>query len=815
MLIALGLVAGKAMANLQQAMISLGFVDPNGTTVLPPDLDQTNAAFNSNRYGALAPYLTSYHQIIQAWGFIQAQGVAGVPAKINVQEMMQFQNGTSAPNGKFVPDPLGPVFLLDNFQYWKDPRSMGWTPEEPDYPLFGAGIGYGDLRTVVDFEEGSRVLDVARQSSVFLPFNNPQMVPYTISKTLDLSQLTGRVGALPACFPSCTGAAYCGMPLPGLYSELTFKVRAPLSLEIFDMFRFEANVLLTDGTCAKIILVPRDLQAGCDIFGADTVSPPDGGYVPAPRSDIEVFIGRQFGDQSWHLVRVDLDQVVQNYTNGAAGLLGIVGVEVKGDLYRLDDIMFTIPASSLANNTPPYLFRVGPVYATLFGDSQCPPGVLPGTCTQRLIFAEDPDLNMTLDCIYDENGLQYGATGFGTGLANNDFFIVDLPGDNPRDLTPVVTAILTAQGGGVAPTAAQVAAALPIFMAQGGPTQRLQFTVTMDGPLGPAVNNSMVTEIPIVDNGGNATVMNLIAAGVRSLPQWEEPGSKWISNIFDTQAFAQAASSSAAAAIANVNTNPMYVLVNALVNAGYNTLPGVLSLTPAKGQVFENMILTARVNDGFLTDEETFPVSVVNYAVTNLPPLIEQLEDRFFAVGKPGTYQITATDPDLQDMGQLTYEATLNGLPSYSYGPWSASIINPATGTISFTPQFEGALTCIVTVKDPRGLSAVGHFTIFAVNGGSAGATWLNHAPIVAKVIQSPQEVIAGDQFVLKDLHMADPDNQPLYYSCNIGAVGVDGIYTFQSEFAGEYLVQITGYDPMGGAVTQQFVLNVLPWWSI
>jgi hypothetical protein len=811
----MGLVAGKAMANLQQAMISLGFVDPNGVTVLPPDLDQSNAAFNQNRYDALAPYLASYHQIIQAWGFIQSQGVAGVPARVNTQEMMQFEDGTSAPNGKFVPSPLGPVFLLDNFQYWKDARSMGWTPEEPDYPVFGAGIGYGDLGTVVDFEEGSRVLDVARNPSVFLPFNSPQLVPYTISKTADIARLTGRVGALPNCFPTCSGASYCGMPLPGLYSELTFKVRAPLSLERFDMFRFEANVLLTDGTCAKIILLPRDLQAGCNIFGADTVSPPDGGYVPAPRSDIEVFIGRQFQDSSWHVVRIDLEQVVQNYTNGAAGLLAIVGVEVKGDLYRLDDIMFTIPASSLANNNPPYLFRVGPVYATLFGDQTCPPGVLPSTCSQRLIFAEDPDLHMSLDCLYDENGLQFGQPGFGTGLANNDFFLVDLPGQNPVDLTPIVTNILTAQGGGVAPTPAQVAAALPIFMAQARPTQNLNFTLTMDGPLGPQVNGRMATEIPIVDNGGNPTVMNLIAAGVRSLPQWEEPADEWVKNDFDADAFAQAASPAAAAAIANVNSNPMYALATALVNAGYNTLPGVLLLRPAQGQVFEDMIVTARVDDGFLTDEETFPISVVNYPVTNLPPLIEQLEDQFFAVNKPGTYQITATDPDVQDMGQLTYEATLNGLPSYSYGPWSNSIINPATGTISFTPQFEGALTCIVTVRDPRGLAAVGHFTIFAVNGGSAGATWLNHAPIVARVIQSPQEVIAGDQFVLTNLHMADPDNQPLYYSCNIGAVGVDGIYTFQSEFPGEYLVQITGYDPMGGAVTQQFVLNVLPWWSI
>jgi hypothetical protein len=291
-----------------------------------------------------------------------------------------------------------------------------------------------------------------------------------------------------------------------------------------------------------------------------------------------------------------------------------------------------------------------------------------------------------------------------------------------------------------------------------------------------------------------------------ALPQWEVSPGRWVRNQFDVNNVAGSVDSPA---------NPMYALVSGLVTGGYTSLPGALLLRPAQSQVFEDLVLCCRVTDGLLTDEEVFPVSVVNYAVTNLPPLIEQLEDQFFTVGVPNEYQITATDPDLQDMGQLTYKATVNGMNNYSYGPWINSIINPISGTVSFTPQFEGALTCQVIVSDPRGMSAVGNFTIFCVNGGASGATWMNHAPIVGKVIQSPQEVRAGEMFILSDLHMMDPDNQPLYYSCNVGAVGTDGIYAFQSEFPGQYMVQITGYDPMGGAVTQQFVLNVLPFWSI
>jgi hypothetical protein len=322
----------------------------------------------------------------------------------------------------------------------------------------------------------------------------------------------------------------------------------------------------------------------------------------------------------------------------------------------------------------------------------------------------------------------------------------------------------------------------------------LEFTVTMESPMGPKVNSALAAPVNAIE----------ALASIPYLPAWEKPMNEWVQNVGGP-----------------VSSNPMFMLVRALANSGYVKagvpyIPGILKLNAAHGQVFEDMILCCRVSDnGGLTDEETFPVSVVNYAVSNLPPLLEQLEDRFFEVGRPNTYQITATDPDLQDMGQLTYKATLDGLPSYQYGPWINSIINPISGTVSFQPEFEGALTCIVTVSDPRGMSAVGHFTIFCINGGSAGGGWNNHAPIVSRIIQSPQEVTAGELFVLTDLHMADPDNQPLYYSCNVGAVGVDGIYTFQSEFAGEYLVQITGYDPLGGAVTQQFMLNVMPWWSI
>jgi hypothetical protein len=257
--------------------------------------------------------------------------------------------------------------------------------------------------------------------------------------------------------------------------------------------------------------------------------------------------------------------------------------------------------------------------------------------------------------------------------------------------------------------------------------------------------------------------------------------------------------------------NPMYALATALLNSGYEVFPQALRIVPHLGQVFEDMVVTARVSDGVVTDKETFPVSVVNYPVTNNPPIINDVDDQIFYVGMQNGYRILALDPDLQDMGGLTYHATLNGLPSYQYGPWMNQIIGPCTGVLSFAPQFEGALDCIVTVTDPRGMFAVCEITIFCVNQG----TWFNHPPIILGDLDSPQTIRAGEKFVADEMAFEDPDGDKMYWSCNIGSVGNNGIYTFQTQFPGYYLVQITAYDIRGGAATTEFVIHVRPWWSL
>ncbi|MCL6582110.1 MAG: hypothetical protein K6U11_00585 [bacterium] len=729
-----------------------------------------------------------------------------------------------------LPDEYGALvgsgtILLDNFQYWNPPRDMGWEPIEPPYPVWGAGIGYGIMETIVDFQEGSRVLDVYCPASLFLPMNTPNYMPYTISKEAKF-----RAGA----------QKFDG--IPGAYSELQFKVRAPLAIELFDTFRFIVRVrtiasnAITNGTItvqdlatgtiggedipigahdicgnpvptfgvADIVLMPREVQVGCT--PAAIVTNPVGaagaaivraqeqtvfntqGQQVAAVPQIQATLGRQFQDGSWHVVMEDLNAILYQYSQGAEMLFEVLGVTVRGNQYRLDDIMFVNPGASIADNAAPYLFKIGPIYGQLFNTGQT-----------RFVFAEDVDdywllssqalkfKAATLPKVAEMLGKK-GALNAVIAAANNDLpFVQDAAGNTMADgaaFDPTTARLVDAAGNPV------TAAAYPA----------LDFRFTVGDSLGPIT--SIARPVPVLP------VTDITADYMRSLPvaipAFGVPTGMWVMNNGQADA-----------------SNPMYVLACALANSGYQAWPNMRVLAPSTGQVFEDMIITCRVVDRLgVADMETFPVSVVNYPVTNLPPVIEQLEDQFFQVGTQSVYQITAVDPDTftnnlanpgaGDQLGLTYRATLNGLPSYQYGPWMEQIINPMTGTITLTPQFEGALTCIVTVTDPRGLQAVGHFTIFCVNPG----TWLNHPPAVLEIIESPQIVKAGQLFTISDLRIADPDGQQLFYSCNVGSVGRNGVYSFQSEFPGEYLVQITAYDILGGAVTQQFVLQVLPWWS-
>ncbi len=80
----------------------------------------------------------------------------------------------------------------------------------------------------------------------------------------------------------------------------------------------------------------------------------------------------------------------------------------------------------------------------------------------------------------------------------------------------------------------------------------------------------------------------------------------------------------------------------------------------------------------------------------------------------------------------------------------------------------------------------------------------------------------AGEYFILTEPNFRiiapETDNSPFFFSCNVGDVGlIDDdvfVYLFKSDSPGYYLIQITIYNILSGALTSEFPLLVKPWWA-
>jgi hypothetical protein len=679
------------------------------------------------------------------------------------------------------PDPIddAAIVLLDNFEYWNNPRNMGWMVQEPPYPVWGYGLGYAQLNCVVDFEQGSKVLDVYRQMSVFL-----MGTPYEV--------LTITKGCSLLCDDSADDND-SPRSIPGSNSIMHVEIRAPLAIEQFDQFEIILAVKATSGSNSdqdvSIRFRPIDMAGGCyngvinPLDDDDDIDEDD-----QAKSTIVVAMGRMFQDGTWHLVMPNLADIVDAYDEGAT-LDSIEAFIVRGNQYRLDNIMFIKPEASIAENGAVHLFHVGRIYCQLYGQQGLNP-------EGRWILAEDGDLGIT--AAYDEDG-DMVLPQISDGTTDADGYPVVF------EIEDGVANIVTADRGelriyNLDPNDRPDLADDPRTSADAD----LEWILTMGDTLGPVITDGFVER---ADIDADLTAGDFDDDQVNTWPPYliQEDGIL-IVNTPDPNFPAESD-----CRYVKETSNPVYAIACALANSDYDVFPNAIRIVPHLGQVFEDMIVTCRCSDGVVTDKETFPVSVVNYPVTNQPPIINDVDDQIFYVGQPNAYQIVAVDPDPQDMGLLTFNATLNGLPSYQYGPWSQNIIHPRAGVLYFSPQFEGALDCIITVEDPRGMFSVAEITIFCVNQG----TWFNHPPIVLGDLDSPQTVRAGEMFIADEMDFQDPDGDRLYWSCNIGSVGDNGIYTFQTMFPGYYLVQITAYDIRGGAATTEFLLHVRPWWSL
>jgi hypothetical protein len=712
--------------------------------------------------------------------------------------------------------------LVDNFEYWDSPYNHGWMQQEPAYPVYGYGLGYATIfNTVLDLQEGSRVLDVYRPPSVFLlstPYERHQIFHSLITPA------SAANAEAEACISTETNPT------------ISFDFRAPLGIEPWDIFNMTVIGEDESGDRAiSVVIVPVQPNAGTYLGPVNSTAGMYGlaagvtGFNEAGQLQVTVAIGRGMLDGSWHSVFVNLDEAVRAALEGFTSIdeadrpdwymAKACAVAVSGQMFRLDNLMMRAGFHDYLD--APDLFEMGPLYAQIFEP-------------YRYLFVADysaGEMSIFTDPNMDESDAQTIARITDLMLNPANFLLVQDPND-PDDPVVKYWTDLGADPnlfGEVDPNLKDlfgrdfaVDLSLPVFA---DPNLRV------GGDLAKTIINSGTL-------GWNSTIGGYGSNGVQSfllqpLPVYPYDG-------MPTYLPANYAAVNAVLALGKPYYQPglVFLLEGALWNAGVTVWPNVASFdyTP---QYFEDLIVTIEVTNGVHSDVRTFPISVVNYPVENYPPVLQlNIEDQIFYVGQQNAYLVNFIDPDCfifsmssapatthvpgfplsqsfrTDMDDITWDMTINGMTAYQYGPWIETIIDPCTGLISWVPKFEGAYDGVITASDARGGTAFGEITIFAVNQG----TWLNHPPIILGRPTQPVVIKAGEEFILHhpDLAVEDPDGDQIYASCNIGSCGrsSDGafIWRFQSNFPGSYSVQIVFYDIRGGYAIMDFFLDVKPW---
>ncbi|MGA1823391.1 MAG: hypothetical protein ACMUIP_01920 [bacterium] len=700
--------------------------------------------------------------------------------------------------------------LMDNFEYWDSPFNHGWQKSDPDYPVWGFGIGYGNYQTVLDFQEGSRVLEVSRPSTVFMP----NMERYVIWHQLP------------------------GNGLRSSFSVLSVKMKSNVVIEEFD--RYEIVILCNEGAL-EFRLVPVGTGMPGPVYDpestatshTETISTLSG---TTNKTVVTATIGKENADGSWHWIMVDLQRMAD--IAGAPALSSINTMVVYGNSYRMDDIKFmTAPAAAAIkmHKKPPNLFRVNHLYTQLFDT------------TRRYLFGSDSiadKILITEEFIgvtgtgltgqrEDENAqlwindldvgmlAQFGISSSADvpGLTADSYKNTIIPGLTLADGSPLLEgglAMLKLENPNTLLNVPILGATLPAALLYPLDVPLLRDPMMRMGGFMPSVfklkflwfvGANPVTDITCTKPFPMDNLSTTDSLQPEYYPLWR--------------------TSSPLTGNAYLTAPEIEMIRMALLQSGYAAWP-TIAYVEFTEQSIEQMFTHVFVTNGAQVDVETFMVVTTNYPVTNYPPAFQDVHDQVMYVGKgPQSYQVSATDADSftvsmamnqgfqSDIENLTYQAFINGLPSYMYGPWVENIINPKTGLITIDPKFEGVYEIMVTARDPKGAEAMTSFMLHCVNPQS----WYNHAPVVVFDVETdPIFMIAGNEFVLSGIEVVDPDGEQLYYSSNIGSVSVDAegnpLWTFHTVYDGAYQVAITAYDERGGFCVIPHLVMVMPWWT-
>jgi len=691
--------------------------------------------------------------------------------------------------------------LIDNFEYWDSPYNHGWIQLEPAYPTYGFGMGYATIfNTVLDLQQGSRVLDVYRPASIFL-LGTPY-AQHRIARGIGADARTNGV--------------------------ISFDFRAPLGIEPWDIFQMAIACSNADGDAINITLVPTGVNTG-----SNSTEGMYGTLISRNGDNITVQLGRGLLDGSWHAVWLDLVDVVHRAYDETLDpadpnswlIRQVDFVQVSGQMFRLDNLMLRAGYGHELLDYPDF-FEMGPLYAQIFEP-------------YTYIFVADY-AGSEIKTLGEEGNIVECSSIFHFMLDPETYFLYGDPNDPNDEVYQYYVDELGADPNLFGENDPNVADALdlPFFIVDFSLPVFADPNLRFGGSQLDCIKGSGTL-------GWNATVNGYGANGIQAFLL--EPLSTVPYDGMPTYLPAYYDAIEAALLYGRPSFPPgaVIALEAAMWNSGISVWPNVAALnwTP---QYFEDLIVTIEVTNGVHSDVRTFPMSVVNYPVENYAPVLQlDIDDQIFYVGELGAYIMTFIDPDCfifsqaynlngqtpatthvpwntpgmaprDDMSSLVWTMTLNGLPSYQYGPWINSIIGQCTGIISWVPQFEGAYDAVVTCSDNRGGVAFGEITIFCVNRG----TWLNHPPIILGGPTQPVTMVAGQEFILHTPNFAveDPDGDEIYASCNIGTCGRtpsgDFMWKFQSNFPGSYMVEIVFYDIRGGYAVMEFFVDVKPWWS-
>lgn len=809
-----------------------------------------------------------------------------------------FYPGTSTTENMVVPsiNPANPdlaslyqvapgSLLIDNFEYWDTPQNHGWAIQHPGmpggYPVWGVGLGVGSIETVIDFQEGSRVLEAYMPATLFVP----NIQRFTISYGL-------------------------GVPMTG-NEVLSVKMRSPVAVENFDTF--EILVAASDAAGSQIVfrLIPRGATGAAITPVMDpaltatgtSVEPDPIGAPGVLQQEVVMSVGREVSDGSWHQICADLVAA-----HGIAGIpamvapVNILGIQISGNQYRMDDLMLMSSAVVSRIGAAPYLFHINHIYQQIYSaDTTGPVGtgryvfvsdavgdaiyptmsadganlgntMIQAQATYAQAVAANPALTMA-DHLKDVNIALWFQHKLIEGNWNAEVLTnpayTDAAGVNEvQKIDPAITpliyenavlayeaAISALVGAPVTlsdikmqavasgdPSAAVQPVTLAIGAAGANVTLPLVDLYTLDGPQ--LLDGVMASGVRTIDGGinmiqftanvGGAHDLGACTGLINNVPISEIP--PYIP-LYGSSSLFPCCGDSANGFLSATQNNEIQMTQAALINAGYSVWPAIAKITipPEIPQVMENLVLTVVASNGLAEDVEALTIITTNYAVTNYPPVIEDVDDQIFNIGQgPQVYQINATDADsfthginlqggivstpagqpTNDMDQLIWAATLNGSPSYAYGPWTDQLIDQKTGLVSFTPDFEGAYEMVVSVRDQDGAEAIAAFVINCIQGG----TWLNHPPIMLGDWDHPMIGSAGKTLTLAFDGIVDPDGESLYYSCNIGTIGARAgvpVWEFSTMYPGTYMVEIVAYDTRGGYLVIPQEVIITPWWSM